>query len=199
MSAPLDFGAVQKPWIEDLIRYGLRYNVEPTELKKGIEIMKRAVSNGDLWTAVNVMVILMGNAQSPPYYISPLPSDAVPMFIYVLSPEEVKEAGCSTRGNAETYAVVIGYCYRKANKMDMCAIIGWKMHWMSSLNLFFTEPMSPHELGLISKYVEVDHGGKTVDNASGVHAEEEGNYEAEEGGEYEPEPEGFDGLDLDEG
>ena len=197
---PEDFlmSSASKPWIEDLIRYALRYNVDVGDVRKGFEVIRKAVSVGDFDTAVNVLCIMMANAQSPPWYISPYPCDAKVTGLYVLEPDEVRRAGLSFRNNADTYAVLIGYCYVENGKFTRCNVIGWKMHWLNKMSMFFTEPMPPHEIGLSSKFIEVKERGGTVGEGGVGHPEGNAYGEAEEGGHGEPEEEELEGADLDE-
>jgi len=156
-----EFQEVARPYLEDLIGLGWKYNVPATSVIKAIEIAKKAASRKAFDDALWAIRLAISNCKTPPYNIWPAPVDAEILDVIIVTPEKLKDYGIVGRANAKTFAVVVFY----AANMEVAGerpvgVVGWKLHYSARFGGFFTEPMFTHELHVFRKLLYEKHGGQ---------------------------------------
>lgn len=143
-----------RPYIEDLLDLGWKYNIYPRDVEKAIDVVEKASSSKNYADALLALKIAISNASSPPVYVSPIPVDSEVVSIMVLRPEHLKHyTFIKKRSKTRTYCVVILYRPIGSNEIEM---VGWKLHYNSFVGRFFTEPMFIHELEALKEALSVE-------------------------------------------
>ncbi len=158
MEEPVMPEDISSPWIEELMRYILKYGVPVHNLEDTMALLDKIANFGDYDSFINVLTMVMSNLESPPYYIFPAPIDAIIVDAKIIFPEELLKLGISTRSNMTTYAVLIFYKMPGSNEVEM---VMWKMHYYSDKNKFVSEVASFAETQKVIQGLQQKYEGQT--------------------------------------